>query len=50
MKLNKFELEKKMSLAEVRSIKAGSAGSTTSGNTSWSTGKDVEQGDTETDT
>lgn len=49
MKLNKFDLEKKMSLAEMRRIKAGSASTSSSGNTSTSSGSDYESGDTELD-
>lgn len=49
MKLNKFDIEKMLSLNEIRSIKAGSASSQTSGNKSWSSGKDTESNDTESD-
>lgn len=49
MKLSKFDIEKKLSLNEIRSIKAGSASSQTSGNKSWSSGRDTESGDSEND-
>lgn len=49
MKLNKFDLEKKMSLADIRRIKAGCASSTSSGNSSSSSGADYESGDSDLD-
>lgn len=49
MKLTKFNIEDKLKLSEIRSIKAGCAETQTSGNISRSTGTDRESGDTEED-
>lgn len=49
MKLSKFNIDEKLALSEIRTIKAGCSESQTSGNVSFSSGTDYESGDTEMD-
>ena len=49
MKLTQFNIDEKLELSEIRTIKAGCAESQSSGNFSKSAGADVECGDTEYD-
>ncbi len=49
MKLNKFNIDEKLALSEIRTIKVGCAESQSSGNVSFSSGSDYENGDAEYD-
>jgi hypothetical protein len=49
MKLSRFDLEKRMSIADMKLIKAGCATCNTGGNSCTCSGTDVEQGGKESD-
>ena len=49
MKLSKFDLEKRMSIADMKTIKAGCASCTSGGATCSSASRDADNGSTDSD-